>query len=81
MSNNPAIWLCFSFQQLALGLIVMLVAKNPLPRDRFILFVAASAPLLESVLMARYLGFILPTFLVFGSGFLALIAGLLSPRE
>ena len=81
MSNQPEIWFCFSFQQLALGLIVMLIARNPLPRDRLILFCAASAPLLESVLIARYLGFIAPTFLVFGSGLLALIAGLLSPRD
>jgi hypothetical protein len=81
MSNEPAIWFVFSFQQLALGLIVILVARNPMPRDRLVLFCAASAPLLESLLMVKYLGFILPTFLVLGSGLLPLIAGLLFSKS
>ncbi len=80
MSNEPALWFCFSFQQLALGLIVALVARSPAPRDRLILFFAASAPLLESGVMMKYLGFILPTFLVLGSGLLALTAAVLFPQ-
>ena len=80
MSNEPAIWFVFSFQQLAFGLIVTLIARNPAPRDRLILLSIASAPLLESLLMMKYLGFILPTYLVFASGLLPLIAGLLLPK-
>lgn len=57
----PMLWVAFSIDLTALGLVAAIVARRPAWGHRPILLVLAVPPLAAAAMQVRFLGFILPT--------------------
>lgn len=75
----PALWLAFSLDLVIIGLILAVVARRPIPRDRAVLAVAALSPIGAALLQIRFLGFILPTAILLALGAFTLTAAVVVP--
>ena len=76
-----ALWLAFSAGMITLGLIVALLAREPVGGARAILILAACFPLVTAMLQLRFLGFI-PPVAILGTIALVTFAGAVaSPRS
>jgi len=76
-----ALWLAFSAAMIILGLIVAILAREPVGGARAILVLAACLPLATAMLQLRFLGFI-PPVAILGTIALVTFAGAVaSPRS
>ena len=75
----PALWVAFSLDLVVIGLILAVVARRPIPRDRLLLAVAAFSPVGAALLQIRFLGFIPPSAILLALGAFTLTAAVVVP--
>ena len=75
----PPLWIAFSIDLVALGLIAAIIAARPGPNGRLVLLTLALPPLGAAVLQVLYLGWILPTTILVLDAVLLIAAALATP--
>ncbi len=75
----PALWVVFSLDLVVIGLMLAVVARRPMPRDRLLLAVAAFCPIGAALLQIRFLGFIPPSAILLALGAFTLTAAVVIP--
>ena len=77
----PLLWIAFSIDLLALGLIAAIIAAWPGPNGRLVLLALALPPVAAAILQMVYLGWILPTTILVLDAGLLIAAALAMPRR
>ncbi len=75
----PLLWIAFSIDLVALGIIAAIIAARPGPYGRLVLLTLALPPLAAAMLQVLYLGFILPTAILLLDTVLLVAAAIATP--